>query len=241
MSSTDTTSQYVDNQPLTIYSIVSSPTPITKSEIRYVQAGQDLTQYSTVEMNVAPLQVSNTTYIVSGTIPAETMHAPAVSYWVDVQNTAGKTSDSDVYSVGVSQDQLLQAKLELDTRFAKAEGSLRHPQAYFTNNGTSPVYGYIALIVNGTQIFASQPQVFGLGQTQVSLEWHMPSMGSVEQYVLQARAEIYGQTVATQSMPVVAFPGTVTTSLSKLGHHRSNVDWEPDNCRCLHYPLFIQA
>ena len=216
ISSSETTSQYVDNQPLTVYSIISTPTPIAKAELRYVPIGQDLTKYSTVEMNVVPLQISNTTYVVSGTIPPEMMQGPAINYWVDVQNAAGKTSDSDVYSIGVTQDSPVQGNLELDVVPSRAAGSVENPIAYFTNNGASPIYGYVTLLVNGSQVFASQPQIFGLGQTQVSLDWKMPSVSLVTPYIIQARAEIYGQTLETEALPIVSFPGTITMPLSEM-------------------------
>ncbi|MGI0047077.1 MAG: hypothetical protein ACREBB_07820 [Nitrosotalea sp.] len=217
VQSSDISTQYVDNQPLTVYSIISSPTPLTKAELRYVTAGQDTTKYDTVSMSVTPLQISNTTYGVVGTIPPGNMHAPAVSYWVDAQNTAGKATDSDMYTIGVKPTSNIQANLQLDITLAKAQGTVRHPQAYFTNNSTMPVYGSISLLVNGSQVFASPSQVFGTGQTEVELNWNVPTTGSVATYDVQARADIYGQSFETQISQSETFPGTVAMPLSKLG------------------------
>gem|GEM_PF-1738380 len=214
--SSDPEGQYVDNQPLTIHSIISSPTPITKVELRYVQMGQDLTKYASVSMNVVPLQISNTTYAISGTIPQEMMQAPAINYWIDVQNEAGKTSDSTAYTIGVKPAGQPKISLELDTRYAKAEGSMRTPQAYIANNGTSTVYGFVELIVDGKPVFKSLPETFAPGQTQVNLQWKVPTTGIAAQHTIQTRAEIYGQTFETQVMPIFAYPRTVVIPLSKL-------------------------
>ena len=214
--SSESASHYVDNQDLTVYSIVNSQTPIGKANLMYTTVGQNILQSQSVTMNVVPLQISNTTYIVSGTIPATMMVHPAVNYWVEVQNDAGKTIDSDKYTIGVKSG-TVQGYLELDTRIAKVEGSIRIPQAYFTNNGSSSVYGYVELLVDGKQVFASQPQVFGIGETQTNLQWKVPNMGTVMQHFIQARAVIYGQTFDTEQIQIYAFPQTLTIPLSKLG------------------------
>ena len=108
-------------------------------------------------MNVVPLQISNTTYIVSGTIPFETLQGPAINYWVDVQNTAGKTSDSDTYTIGVRPDYPVGGKLELDV----VQNELRavwKTQRHSLLTTAVPAYGTISLLVDGNNVYTSPPQ-----------------------------------------------------------------------------------
>ena len=221
--SSNTTNQYVDNQPLTVYSIINSPTPITKAELRYVPIGQDFTKYSVIEMSVVPLQISNTTYAISGTIPSEMMQGPAINYWVDVQNEAGKISDSDTYAIGVKPDYPIGGKLELDVVQYGAAGSAENPTAYFTNNGSS-VYGTISLLVDGDKVYTSQPQLFnGTTQTSVSLQWQTLSDNQVANHLLQAKADFYGQNF-TANASMTTFSAVKTIPITEFTDIKSITD-----------------
>src|SRR2546427_700269 len=165
---------------------------------------------------VVPLQISNTTYAVSGTIPQEMMQAPAIAYWIDVHNKAGKTSDSEQYSIGVKPTYVIDGKLETDIRPTRAEGTTEHPTVYFTNLATKPVYGSVSLVVDGNTVYTSPPQLFGKGQTAVNLEWKTPTVGKISDYQVQAKAEFYGKSFETSVGTITTFPGTKSMSLSDL-------------------------
>jgi hypothetical protein len=200
---------------MTVYTIVDSKTSLDDVELRFAKTG-NLANYNTVKMNVASLQVSNSTYLVSGTILHDVIQAPAISYWITAHNSAGKTVSSDVYSIGVKPSYPVIGNLDLDAKMARIEGSTAHPTAYYTNNSTGPVYGHVVLLVNGVVSYTSPAQVFAPGQSVVTLNWKTPTVGKIYQYQLQAQAEIYGKSIDTASWPVTTFPGTAVLPLARL-------------------------
>src|SRR6185437_13497901 len=103
----------VSSGSITVYAIVDSKTSLDDVELRFAKTG-DLTNYNTVKMGVAPIQISNSTYLVSGTIPQDVIKAPAISYWISVHNSAGKTLSSDVYSIGVKPSYPVIGNIDLD-------------------------------------------------------------------------------------------------------------------------------
>src|SRR6185437_6136353 len=207
----------INSGSITVYAIVDSKTSLDGTELRFAKTG-DLANYNTVKMDVTPLQISNSTYLVSGTISQDVIQAPAVSYWISVHNSAGKTTSSDVYSIGVKPSYPVVGNLDLDTKMARIEGTTAHPTAYYTNNSTGPVHGRVVLLVNGIVSYASPSQVFAPGQSVINLQWKTPTVGKISQYQLQARAEIFGKTIDTVSWPVTTFPGTVVLPLSTLAN-----------------------
>ncbi len=215
-TSSSENNHFVDSQPISVFAFIDSKSALDSAEIRFAKLGDNMTNYISIAMQASPLQISNTTYLMSGTIPKEMLSAPAISYWINVQNAAGKISESDHYTIGVKPNYDIDGNLELDARLTKTEGNTRQPQAYFTNTGTGPVYGSIVLLVDGNPVFISPTQVFGTGQNQVNLEWQVPVTGSTTQYTLQAVANIYGKSFETQSSMFSSFPGTVRMPLSKL-------------------------
>ncbi len=212
------TTQFVNNQPLSVYAIVDTPTQITVSELRFMGIEDNQTgQYHDITMNVVPLQISNSTYLLSGTIPSELLQAPGMKYWIHVENNAGKKVDSDTATIGVKPSYpVLLGGIELDAKMARIEGTTGHPTAYLTNNSTGPVYGYVELIVNGTAVYTSPSQIFNTGQNMINLEWKTPTVGKISQYQLQARAVISGESIDTMPSYVNTFPGTVNLPISKL-------------------------
>lgn len=217
----ESTATFVDNKPLSVYAIVDTPTHITSSELRLEAIGDASGQYHSITMNVVSLPISNSTYLLSATATPDLLNAPAMKYWVHVENSANKKVDSDVATIGVKPNYPILAGIELDAKAARIEGTTGHPTAYFTNNSTGPVYGNIVLAVNGTVVYTSPSQVFNTGQTTVNLEWKTITVGKILNYQLQARAEIFGKKIV-DPVPshVVTLPGTTTVPLS----HLSSVD-----------------
>ena len=210
--SSGVTNQYIESQSMTVYSIIDSPTPLDRAELRFVKLGDDATKYVAVKMTVSTLQVSNTTYIVSGVIPKEMAQAPAITYWIHVENNAGKTSDSDQYFIGVKPSYSSQAKLEVDILPARAEGTTAKPIAYFTNTG-NPVFGTISLIADNNTVYTSPSQLFGAGQTAVGLTWKTPTLGYVMNHKVFAKYNGYDDSIDTSIVTVTTFPETKTCLL----------------------------
>ncbi|HKC78899.1 MAG TPA: hypothetical protein VKB83_02260, partial [Nitrosopumilaceae archaeon] len=204
---------YVDKQPMSVFAIIDSPTPIDRTELRFVKLGEDLTKYAAVKMDVVPLQVSNTTYIVSGTIPQESMQSPATKYWIDVQNNAGKTTDSETYGIGVKPSYSISGKLELDIVHNRAAGTTARPTAYFTNEASNPVYGTISLIVDGKSVYTSPGQLFKAGQTHVALEWMTSPTYQITNHNIQAVANVYDKSFTAQAT-ITTFSAAKTVSIS---------------------------
>ncbi|MBI3640596.1 MAG: hypothetical protein HY223_09860, partial [Thaumarchaeota archaeon] len=204
---------YVDKQSMSVFAIIDSPTSIDRTELRFVKLGEDLTKYAAVKMDVMPLQVSNTTYIVSGTIPQESMQSPAIKYWIDVQNNAGKTTDSETYDIGVKSSYSISGKLELDIVHNKAAGTIARPTAYFTNEDNRPVYGTISLIVDGKSVYTSQGQLFKTGQIPVTLEWKTSPTYQLTNHNIKAVANVYDKSFTAQAT-ITTFSATKTISIS---------------------------
>src|SRR5207245_9789778 len=115
--------QFVSHQSMSVYAIVDSASKLDHVELRFAKMGESSAKYVAVKMDLVPLQISNTTYAVSGTIPQEMMQAPAMTYWIDVHNKDGKTSDSDQYTIGAKPNYVVDGKLEMDLRPTRAEST----------------------------------------------------------------------------------------------------------------------
>ena len=213
-SASETTNKYVNYQSMSVYAIVDTPTPIKRAELRFIKLGQELNEYSSVVMDVKPLQVSNTTYTISGTIPQRLMEGPAIVYWIHVLNDGIKVQDSDKYTIGVKPDYSVDGNLELDIQRNRAEGTTATPILYFTNEAGEPVYGTISLVVYGKTVYTLPAQLFDVGETGVKLEWKTPNIDQVTTYQVQAKAEFYGKSFETKTT-INTFPATRTVSLSQ--------------------------
>ncbi len=208
----------VDSQPISVFAIIDSKTSIDSAELRFTNLNNTLANYNTINMQVVPIQITNSTYMISGTIQNNLLQAPAVTYWIHVHNAVGKSSDSDHYTLAVRPNYPISGKLEVDINPAVIEGSMDHVSAYFNNGGKGPIYGSIVLTVDGNDVYTSPKQIFGVGDTQVNLEWKVPTTNKMVPHTIQSRAEIYGQSIQTNSYMITAFPGILSVSLSKLNN-----------------------
>ncbi|HEV2192917.1 MAG TPA: LamG-like jellyroll fold domain-containing protein [Nitrosopumilaceae archaeon] len=204
---------YADKQSMSVFAIIDSPASIDRAELRFVKLGGDLEKYAAVKMDVIPLQASNTTYIVSGTIPQGSMQSPATQYWLDVKNNAGKTTDSEIYTIGVKTSYSINGKLELDIVHNRAAGTTSRPTAYFTNEANIPVYGTISLIVDGESVYTSPGQLFKAGQTPIRLEWKTQPTDQLTNHNIQAVANVYDKSFTAQAT-IATFSATKTVSIS---------------------------
>ena len=254
--SSDITDQYVDNLPMSVYSIIDSPTPLDRAELRYVTLGQDTSNYAAVKMDIENLPVTNSTYVISGMIPPQFMKSPALQYWIHVQNQARKSMDSTQYRVGVKPGFPINGKLELDVIPNSAAGTTITSDAYFTNNSTRPVFGTISFLADGNMVYISTPHLFDLGQTPVQLKWKT-TVGNLTTHLVQARAEFYGKLLdskikientfqSTENMPLsqpkligpildqdghtIAIPVIIHSSYNNQGHMRYTVTSPDGTC-----------
>ena len=211
---TEPSTQFVDNQPLSVYAIIDTQTPISTADLRYTDiANTDSGIYHTTAMNVVPLPISNSTYLISATIPSDLLHAPGMKYWIHVENNANKIADSDTATIGVKPDYPIDGKLELDVSQNRAAGTTARPAAYFTNNG-QPEYGTISLVVDGNTVYTSPGQVFAKGQTAVGLEWQTQPTDSLVNHKIEAIANIYDKSFTVQAS-IITFSSILTESIAQ--------------------------
>jgi hypothetical protein len=208
------TTQFVSGKPLSVYAIVDTPTSITTSELRFTEVdNSDTSKYHTITMNVTPLQISNSTYLLSATVPSELLQAPGVQYWVHVENSANKKIDSDVSTIGVKPNYPINAKLELDVSQNRAAGTTAKPSSYITNDG-NPVYGTISLVVDGKTVYTSPGQLFSKGQTQVRLEWKTQPTDGLVNHKIEAIANIYDKSFIAEAN-IITFSSIKTESITQ--------------------------
>jgi len=216
INSNNVDNPYVDSQPVSVYAIVNSMSPITSANLKFVPIGNNMTQYDTIPMNVS-LSTVNSTYLVSGTIPQNMLQSPAISYWITVQNQQDKSSSSEPLTFGVKPSYNLRGTLELDTPPTNvAEGSETNLSAYYNNTATGPVFGTISLLVDGNTTYVSSSQVFSVGQTRISLPWKSQTAGMLETHHLQAVAQFYDAHFESDVNDVYTYPQTKTVSISQL-------------------------
>ncbi len=208
------TTQFVRGNPLSVYAIVNTPTQITSSELRFKAIdNNDPGQYHTITMNVIPLKISNSTYLLSVTVPSELLQAPGIQYWVHVENSANKKTDSDVATIGVKPNYTINATLELDVSQNRAAGTTARPSSYLTIDG-NPVYGTISLVVDGKTVYTSPGQLFTQGQTQVRLEWATQPTDALVNHKIEAVANIYDKSFTAQGN-IITFSSIKTESIAQ--------------------------
>ena len=97
---------YIDGQDMSVSAIIDSivSTP-QRVEIRAISMGQTVDQYVAIKMDVTPLQISNSTYVVSGTIPSYLMAEPGMTYWMHITGEDDSQSESIHYNIGVKPTQ----------------------------------------------------------------------------------------------------------------------------------------
>jgi hypothetical protein len=221
--SSDGQSQYIDNKPITVYSIIDTKTPIKHATLRFVKLGQNEYKYDEVSMDIAPLLISNSTYTVSGTIPASMVLSPAIKYWIHVENQ-DKPVDSTQYELAIKPQYAIAGKMDLYVVSNRIGGTVATPTAFFTNNSTGPIYGSVTLIVDGNPVYESQLHMFDTGLTKVNLQWNSPSTDKILPHNMQAQAKFYNKTISSQQFTMNTFPSTKTVSVSNLVNIQSMVD-----------------
>ncbi|WP_218192577.1 LamG domain-containing protein [Nitrosotalea sinensis] len=219
----DNPSQYVDNKPITVYSIVDSKIPITHTYLRSIKFGQNESKYDQIDMTASPLLISNSTYLVSGTIPTDMISAPAIKYWIHVENQDGQI-DSPEYDLAIKPQYSINGKLDLYVVSDRAEGTVATPAAFLTNNSTGPVYGTIILVVDGNPVYVSPMHIFGPGLTKINLQWDTLSTGKMLSHHLTAQAKFYDKIISSPESTINTFPSVKTIPISNTINIQSMID-----------------
>ncbi|WP_160289370.1 LamG-like jellyroll fold domain-containing protein [Nitrosopumilus adriaticus] len=201
---------YIDNQELKVSSIIESNIPLERVELRSLVMGQPDSQYIAINMNVEKLQMLNSTYLVSGTIPSFAMAEPGMTYWLHITDENDNISESAHYSIGVKPTTVGDISIEMDIPNIIPSGSLVKPELYIFNDDT-PSYGIASLVVDG-KVVAKKSQLFGIGQTQVIFNWKAPISDDDSILELQGRVDLYDHSTITISAQVSTHPRTVTIS-----------------------------
>jgi len=234
-SDVDSEFSYVDNQDLSVSAIVSAEAPLNRSELRIVTMGQTSDQYSTVKMNAVPLLISNSTYVISATVPSYLIKDPAVSYWIYVSDDNQNQAESKQYDIGVKPASESNVSFEMDMPSAKAGNTLVRSQL-FVNNKDSPSYGTASLIVDGNVVY-KKSQLFTTGKSIVDLEWKSPHVDKHMTYDVMAKVDLYDKSLSTQSAKLHIYPKTVVMSLSDV----PSLELITDNDTVLAEPALIYA
>ncbi len=231
---------------LKVSAIIDSPSSLRRAELRVSIAGENYSNYVAVKMDIAPLQNMTNVYVVSADIPPSFLRAPAIVYWIHVINDGEKIQSSDRYSLGVKPAYDLDARMELDSLPSKAQGTTYRPIAYVYNNGQSPLFGTVSLLVNDVSVYTSPAQIFNNGQSVVALEWNIPEAGIESNYPIKAKLSLYDKDIETAKTILKTFPTTKVFAISEPISASSIMDeketvaqaglmYSSDDNRALHY------
>jgi len=212
-SETESEFFYVDNQDLSVSAIVDAQIPLQRSELRIITIGQSQ-EYVAIKMDVESLPISNSTYVISATIPSHLMQEPAISYWIHIIDENLNEAESKQYNIGVKPISVGDVTFEMDIESIKESGSLVRPQLFVDNNDL-PSYGIVSLIVNG-EVISKKSQLFATGETTVSLEWKSPNVDEHTIFDVIASVDLYDKSISTQSAKLHIYPKTITILASEI-------------------------
>jgi hypothetical protein len=171
-------------------------------------------EYYAIKMDAEPLPISDSTYVISATIPSYLMQEPAVSYWIHVIDEDQKETESKQYNIGVKPISIGNVSLSMDVASIKESGSLVKPQL-FVDNKDLPSYGIVSLIVNG-EVISKKSQLFATGKTIVNLEWKSLKVDKHTIYDVMATVDLYDKSISTQSVKLNIYPKTITMLASEI-------------------------
>ncbi len=205
---------YLDNQELRVSAIIDSIVPLQEVELRAITMGQSDDQFIGIKMNVEPLFISNSTYLVSASLPSYVMKEPGMNYWLHITDENNNKSESVHYSIGVKPTTISDIRVEMDIQTIRPSGSLIKPELYIFNDD-APSYGIASLVVDG-EIVAKKSQLFEKGQTQVIFNWKLPDSDGYSSNDFQGRVDLYDVSVITESAIVSSHPKTISISAYEM-------------------------
>ena len=205
---------FVSGQDLTVSAIIDSETPLQRVELRSITMGQTDSDYIGIKMDVTPLYISNSTYVVTGTIPSFWMVEPGMIYWLHITDEDGVQTESIHYNIGAKPSSVSDIAVEVDMPTIKPSGSIVKPEFYLFNED-EPSYGIVSLVVDG-EVVSKRSQLFGTGQTQIIFTWNTPKSDGYVEYDIQGVVELYNSKVSTAPSILATHPKTVTVSADEM-------------------------
>jgi len=205
---------FISGQNLSVSAIIDSETPLERVELRSITMGQADSDYIGIIMDVTPLYISNSTYIVTATIPSFWMVEPGMTYWMHITDEDGAQVESTHYNIGVKPTSVSDIAVEVDMPTIKPSGSIVKPEFYLFNED-EPSYGIVSLVVDG-EIVSKRSQLFGTGQTQIIFNWKTPKSDGYVEYDIQGVIELYDSKISTTPSILATHPKTVTVSGTEM-------------------------
>ena len=205
---------FISGQDLIVSAIIDSETPLQRVELRSITMGQTDSEYIGIKMDVTPLYVSNSTYVVSGTIPSFFMAEPGMTYWLHITDENAAQTASTHYNIGVKPTSVSDIEIEVDMPTIRPSGSIVQPEFYLFNED-EPSYGIVSLVVDG-EVVSKRSQLFGTGQTQIIFNWNTPKSDGYVEYDIQGVVELYDSKVSTAFSILATHPKTVTVSADEM-------------------------
>ncbi|MGY5142851.1 MAG: hypothetical protein ACW9XH_00005, partial [Candidatus Nitrosopumilus sp. bin_32a] len=205
---------FVSGQDLRVSAIIDSETPLERVELRSITMGQTDSDYIGIKMDATPLYVSNSTYVVSATIPSFWIVEPGMTYWLHITDEDGSQTESIHYNIGTKPTSVSDIAVEVDMPTIKPSGSIVKPEFYLFNED-EPSYGIVSLVVDG-EIVSKRSQLFGTGQTQIIFNWNVPKSDVYVEYDIQGVVELYDSKISTTPSVLATHPKTVTVSGTEM-------------------------
>ena len=205
---------FISGQDLTVSAIIDSETPLEQVELRSITMGQTDSEYVGIKMDVAPLYVSNSTYVVSGTIPSFFMVEPGMTYWLHIIDEDAAQTESIHYNIGVKPTSVHDIEIEVDMPIIRPSGSIVQPEFYLFNED-EPSYGMVSLLVD-SEVVSKRSQLFGTGQTQIIFNWNVPNSDGFISYDIQGVVELYDSKITTTPTSLATHPKTITVAASEM-------------------------
>jgi len=206
---------YIDEiNNLPVSAIVDSPlVPLNRAELRILTLGEPEESVTVVPMNIEalhlPLDITNSTSIVSGIIPSHLIQGPAVEFWVYLVTVEGLVKESQHTIVAVRPTGYSgESSVEMDTTTIKAQGTTLRPTAYVINNAESSVYGDVSLLVDGKTVY-TEGVLIEPGKNIIHLKWTIPKTDSTTRYDVQSQIEIYEDSVITSKAALNSYVRTL--------------------------------
>jgi len=223
MASEKAVDQYVTNQSLTISGTVTSASPLDRAELRFVQMGGNVTQYTAVKMNVTATNETQT-YNVTATIPWDRLISPAIQYWLWIENQDQLTRHSENYTIGVTPSYAMNTTMGLEMPKVIVEGTSFSPTIYLQNNANGTAYGTISLMLYNVTTATFAGNVYGPGMHVATLEWDSGVHGHLMSYPVQVKSDFYGKSFVTNETMLYTVPSTLSLPLSNMSEIKSFVD-----------------
>ena len=203
------------HQPITLSALVYTPTKLNSAKIQIGTNEDGMEGFSDFSMSVEKLPGIENVFRVTGIITANYLQPPAIYFWISVENESGNKKDSPKNLLGINPNRPILAKLELDSPSIIDQGGEFNPIAYVYNNGDTPIFGSISLLIDNLVVKTTPVRLFDLGETEIVLEWQVPKNVEAKNYQVSSRLNLFVDIVNTGSTSLSTFPSTQTVPISQ--------------------------